>query len=151
MRDGGIFMNKNKRTAIVPDNLKITITDKGLKINKSVTYSEIVNTTVNGLLALTVSQSNDENRESLYALMSTAFANALANFAPDLYFPSEEELEQEAKLMEIAAAQCPDISDKIEEVKAKVAEHINEEDQLRPGEAVAFSESGKVCYPVEEA
>lgn len=151
MRDGGIFMNKNKRTAIVPEDLKITITDKGLKINKSVTYSEIVNTTVNGLLALTVSQSNDENRESLYALMSTAFANALASFAPDLYFPSEEELEQEARLMEIAAAQCPDISDKIEEVKAKVAEHINVEDQLKPGEAVAFSESGKVCYPVEEA
>lgn len=143
-------MNKNKAQVTTPRETKVTISEKGLKVNKAVSLVEVTNMTLNGLMSAYAANTTDENREAMFAQLSLAFSNCLAYYAPDLYFPSEEELKQEEENMARLAQTYPDISDKIADAKAVVKTHMNEEDAFQPGEAIAFDSFGRALYPVEE-
>ena len=141
-------MNKSKN--LVDSKFKVTITDEGLKANKSVPLSEIINVTLNGLLATTLAVTNDENRENLYAMLSTAFTNVLAAYAPDLYFPTEEELEEEAAQMSIAAQNYPDISEDIEKIKADIKTRIADPEDVTDLDTILTDDTGKLVFEAED-
>ena len=141
--------NKNKNRITTPE-LKITITEQGLKVNREIAFSGLANRIINALLAVTVAQTTEENRESLYQILSVLFSNALASYAPDLYFPDHEDLVSELEKMAEVADEFPDNTEQIEEAKAIAKSHIVEEDAFRPGETVAFDESGHACYEADD-
>lgn len=115
-------MNKNKNTLPKKD-LKITITERGLKVSKAVPLSVLINQTIRGLLAVCLQQ---PDKDAMYDMLATAFGNTLAYISPEKYYGSEEELRQqmadEDKAMAALAAEAPEVD--FEAMKDKVAERI---------------------------
>lgn len=133
-------MNKNKNTLPKKD-LKITITERGLKVSKAVPLSVLINQTIRGLLAVCLQQ---PDKDAMYDMLATAFGNTLAYISPEKYYGSEEELRQqmadEDKAMAALAADAPEVD--FEAMKDKVAERI--EGGYAEGEVVT-EEDAYVC------
>ena len=115
-------MNKNKNT-LPKKELKVTITEKGLKVSKPIPLSVLINHVIRGLLAVCLQQ---PDKDAMYDMLATAFGNTLAYISPEKYYGSEEELRQqladEDKAMAALAADTPEVD--VKAMKEKVAERI---------------------------
>lgn len=96
--------------------------------DRQVTLSDVTNNLLSGLMAAYISQTTEENRVALYSQLSLAFSNCLGYYAPDLYFPDEEESQKFAAAIERLASDLPDNSAEIEEAKAIIKERIKDKD-----------------------
>ena len=89
-------MNENRNAKRKANKLVITINEHGLKVNKQTDLPELLNVILRALLSLvTIIANTQEAKKETYDTISTAFANFLAAYAPEYYFPSREELTQE--------------------------------------------------------
>ena len=130
-------MNKAKRTAKgLHAGLVVTCSKKGLQVSTSTTAPDVVNTVLNALYQFTlVCTKWNNNKKEMYNLLSTAFANFLAKFAPEYYFTDEKtlraDMQDELERMQkaIDAGQGTDID--FEALKAKQKERIADAQEWR--------------------
>lgn len=96
--------------------------------NRSVTLSDTINVLLSNLMAVVVAQTTEENKESLYSMISLAFSNCLGSYAPELYYPDEEESEKFIKAINAIAADMPDNTEEIERAKELIKSRIVDRD-----------------------
>ena len=131
--------------------VKITITEQGLKVNTSVTLSQLINYVLNALLAVVVGSTTEDNKERLYQMLSVAFTNVLTHYGPEFYFDvDKQELVDDEQAVADLAAGYDSIDDALAAIKEDVASRINPDDVFGEGETMYTTEDGKVVFQAKE-
>ena len=122
-------------------DLTIKLDKKGFHANRQFMPQEALNKlliAIMQLFKLSTVDADEQYRASVFALVSTGMNNALAQMAPDLYFPTDEQMQSEVERTAKLAELFPDVADTIADIRKDLDKRIDKTVQTD----VAVDDSG---------